>query len=37
MVQIARWMKLIAEDFDANAEQVRAEVNALCQQFPIYE
>ena len=37
MVQIARWMKLIAEDFGANAEQVRAEVNALCQQFPIYE
>ena len=37
MVQIARWMKLIAEDFDANAEQVRTEVNALCQQFPIYE
>ena len=37
MVKIAQWMKLIAEDFDANAEQVRAEVNALCQQFPIYE
>ena len=37
MVKSAQWMKLIAEDFDANAEQVRAEVNALCQQFPIYE
>lgn len=37
MVKIAKWMALIAQDFEANAEQVRAEVDALCRQFPIYE
>ncbi|MBR3641136.1 MAG: serine hydroxymethyltransferase [Oscillibacter sp.] len=36
MVQIAKWMGMIARDFDANAEQVRAEVNELCARFPIY-
>ena len=36
MVQIARWMALVAQDFDANAATVRAEVDALCAQFPIY-
>ena len=37
MVKIARWMALVAQDFEANAAQVRAEVDALCRQFPIYE
>lgn len=36
MVQIARWMGRIAREGDTCAEQVRAEVNALCQRFPIY-
>ena len=37
MVKIAHWMKLAAQDFESNAQQIRAEVNALCEQFPIYE
>lgn len=34
---IAKWLKLIATDFEANKEQVSAEVSALCEKFPIYE
>jgi len=37
MVKIAKWMAMVAEDFEGNAEQVRAEVETLCRQFPIYE
>jgi len=37
MVKIAKWMAMVAEDFEGNAAQVRAEVEALCRQFPIYE
>ena len=37
MVQIARWMALVAQDFAGSAAQVREEVNALCTQFPIYQ
>ncbi|MBE6995756.1 MAG: serine hydroxymethyltransferase [Ruminococcaceae bacterium] len=37
MVKIAKWMAMVAEDFEGNAAQVRAEVDALCRQFPIYE
>ena len=37
MVKIAHWMGMIARDFEGNAEQVRAEVDALCKEFPIYE
>jgi len=37
MAQIARWMGMIARDFQGNAEQVRKEVSELCRQFPIYE
>ena len=37
MVKIAHWMGLIARDFDANAAAVKAEVNALCEAFPIYQ
>ncbi|MBE5741992.1 MAG: serine hydroxymethyltransferase [Clostridiales bacterium] len=34
---IAKWLKLIAVDFEANKETVRKEVAALCAKFPIYE
>ena len=37
MVKIAQWMRQIAQDFEGNADRVRAEVNALCAQFPIYQ
>jgi len=37
MVQIARWLTEIATDFEANKDRVRAEVDALCKKFPIYE
>jgi len=37
MVQIARWMGMVARDFEGTAAQVRAEVDALCRKFPLYE
>ncbi len=37
MVQIARWLGMAARDFDGNADQIRAEVRALCEKFPLYE
>ena len=37
MVKIAGWMAQVARDFESCADQVRAEVDALCRQFPIYE
>ena len=37
MVQIARWLTEIATDFEANKDRVRAEVDALCKKFTIYE
>ena len=37
MVKIAGWMAQVARDFEGCADQVRAEVDALCRQFPIYE
>ena len=37
MVQIAKWMAQVARDFDGCAVQVKSEVNALCEQFPIYQ
>ena len=37
MLLIAKWMKLVATDFDANKDQIKAEVEALCKKFPIYE
>lgn len=37
MYLIAKWLKLIATDFETNKEQVSAEVSALCDKFPIYE
>ncbi|MPM43787.1 Serine hydroxymethyltransferase 1 [bioreactor metagenome] len=37
MAKIARWMGEAARDFDGSAAQVKAEVNALCEAFPIYQ
>ena len=37
MVQIGRWMGMVARDFEGSAEQVRTEVSALCSQYPIYQ
>lgn len=36
MAEIARCMGMVARDFDSSAEQVRKEVAALCERFPIY-
>lgn len=37
MKQIARWLKLIAEDFEGNRQKVLEEVESLCKKFPIYD
>ena len=37
MKKIAHWLYLIATDFEANKETVKAEVIELCEKFPIYE
>ena len=37
MVQIAHWMGQTARDFEGCRDQVRAEVDALCRRFPIYD
>lgn len=37
MVKIARWMAMVARDFEGCREQVRQEVDALCREFPIYQ
>lgn len=37
MVKIAQWMAMTAKDFEGTRDQVKSEVNALCQQFPIYK
>ena len=37
MLLIAKWMKTVATDFEANKAQIKAEVEALCARFPIYE
>lgn len=37
MLKIAKWMKLVATDFDNNKEKISKEVMELCNQFPIYE
>ena len=37
MVQVAHLMALVAKDFDANAEAVRAAVDALCDKYPLFE
>ncbi len=37
MKLIAKWLKMVATDFEGTKEQVSAEVGALCDKFPIYE
>ena len=37
MVKIAKWMKLVATDFENSKETITKEVMALCEKFPIYE
>ncbi len=37
MLKIAKWLKDIAVDFEANRERVSAEVMALCKQYPLYD
>ena len=37
MMEIARWMGMVARDFEGCRYQVRSEVDALCRRFPIYE
>ena len=36
MKQIAHWIKEVATDFEANKDRISAEVQALCEKFPIY-
>ena len=36
MRQIARWIKEVATDFEASKDRISAEVQALCEKFPIY-
>ncbi len=36
MLLIAKWIKDIITDFDANKERITKEVIALCEKFPIY-
>ncbi len=37
MKLIAKWMKAVATDFEANRERVTREVTELCAKFPLYE
>jgi glycine hydroxymethyltransferase len=37
MELIAKWIKDVTVDFEANKERVSAEVQALCEKFPIYQ
>ena len=37
MEVIAECIHLAATDFENSAEQIRAKVNALCEQYPLYE
>ena len=37
MKKIAKWIKLVASDFEANKDKITEEVCALCEKFPIYE
>ena len=37
MLQIAKWMKQVAADFEGTRESVLAEVTATCKKYPIYQ
>ena len=36
MKLIAKWMKLVATDFEASKDEITREVIALCEKYPIY-
>ena len=36
MKMIAKWIKLVASDFEANKDKITEEVCALCEKYPIY-
>ncbi|MCH5187419.1 MAG: serine hydroxymethyltransferase [Oscillospiraceae bacterium] len=37
MVEIAELIRMTLTDFDANADEVRVRVKALCEKYPLYE
>jgi len=37
MDKIAEFIKLVTEDFEGNADKVRAGVTEICKKFPLYE
>lgn len=37
MLQIAKWMKQVATDFEGTRETILSEVEDLCKKFPIYQ
>lgn len=37
MDQIAEFITMVMEDFEGNAEKVRAGVTEICQRYPLYE
>lgn len=37
MIKIAKWLKLVATDFEANKEAIISEVKETCEKYPIYE
>ena len=37
MVEVARLISLTLSDFEKNADEVRARVDALCKKYPLYD
>ena len=37
MKMIAKWMREVATDFEANRERITQDVTALCKKYPLYE
>jgi glycine hydroxymethyltransferase len=37
MDKIAEYITLVLNDFEANADKVRAGVEAICEKYPLYE
>ena len=37
MKLIAKWMREVATDFEANRDRITEEVTALCKKYPLYE
>ena len=36
MVELAHLMKLVATDFEAERDAIRARVSAICKKYPLY-